>query len=322
MDEEAFLSAIAADTADDTNRLVYADWLEERGDVRGEYIRLRVKVREPRGRKRIQARLDELSRGIDVEWRGRVFAVPKLAIKKYRRVRQPVTEPVTKFGGQPVWVAGAAWPITRRREPMQFVCQVAVPAFFGPPLAGKMVYVFALHPEHADWEEFCGTISPLYPEEGDNAVVIQPGGDPPAPTWVLPLGAKGHRRRKRPLRVEARATGPTLYDDEGRPGEWLLDLEPGVDPDYTANGKGTFPSDAAWQGYWDQVYGDKIGGTPPWGNGRAWEIDSLAADPDWRLLLHYHSSQGPYFTVWDAGGFEWSVWVTRGGKRGLLMGGR
>src|SRR5262245_10793012 len=117
MDEDAFLSAIEADPSDDTNRLVYADWLEERGDPRGEYIRLRLKVREPRGRQRVQTRLAELSSDLDAEWRGRVFAVPKLAIKNYRRVKKPVTNPVTKFGGQPVWVAEPTWPISSQREP-------------------------------------------------------------------------------------------------------------------------------------------------------------------------------------------------------------
>jgi uncharacterized protein (TIGR02996 family) len=320
MNEEAFLAAIAEEPVDDTHRLVYADWLEERGDLRAEYIRLRLKLREPRGRKRILARIEELTPEIDGEWRRRLFAVPKLTIKGYRRVEQPVTEPVTKFGGQPVWVERPCWPISSLREPMQFVCQVAVPSFFGPPLAGKMVYVFAVHPEFADWKEFCGRISPLDPEEGDNAVVIQPGGSPPAPTWVLPVGAKGQRRRKRPLRIEARATGPTLYDDKGNPGEWLLDLETGVDPDYTLNSKDTFPDDKAWDRYSEQVYGQKIGGAPDWGNGRASEIDSLAADPDWRLLLHYDCGV-PYFTVWE-NGFDWSVWVTRDARRGLMFGDR
>jgi uncharacterized protein (TIGR02996 family) len=321
MEEEAFLRAIAANPVDDGTRLVYADWLEERGDPRAEYIRLRLRLREPRGRKRVWARRCELEAVIDGAWRRQVFAVPKLTIQKYRRVKKPVTEPVTKFGGQPVWVAGPAWPIASRGEPMQFVCQVRVPDFFGAPLAGKMVYVFALHPEFADWEEFCGTISPLYPEEGDNAVVIQPGGDPPAPTWVLPLGAKDQRRRKRPLRVEPRSAGPTLYDKNGQPGEWLLDLEPGADPDYTANTKETFPCEDDWQRYYEAVSGEKVSGTPAWGNSLATEIDSLAADPDWRLLLYY-AYHIPYFSVWRDGGFEWYVWVTRDGKRGLLLGGR
>ena len=38
-DEDAFLAAIAAAPADQAPRLVFADWLEERGDPRGAWLR-------------------------------------------------------------------------------------------------------------------------------------------------------------------------------------------------------------------------------------------------------------------------------------------
>ena len=40
-DETAFLNAIREKPDDDTARLAYADWLEERNDPRAEYVRLR-----------------------------------------------------------------------------------------------------------------------------------------------------------------------------------------------------------------------------------------------------------------------------------------
>src|SRR5207249_6247262 len=40
----AFLDAIRAAPDDDGPRLIYADWLEERGDPRGEFIRLQVEL--------------------------------------------------------------------------------------------------------------------------------------------------------------------------------------------------------------------------------------------------------------------------------------
>jgi uncharacterized protein (TIGR02996 family) len=43
-DEEEFLPAIAAAPTDDLPRLVYADWLEERGDPRATYLRLATQV--------------------------------------------------------------------------------------------------------------------------------------------------------------------------------------------------------------------------------------------------------------------------------------
>jgi uncharacterized protein (TIGR02996 family) len=45
----AFLAAIRDDPEDDAPRLVFADWLEERGDCRGEFLRVQCAL----------ARLDE-----------------------------------------------------------------------------------------------------------------------------------------------------------------------------------------------------------------------------------------------------------------------
>jgi uncharacterized protein (TIGR02996 family) len=42
--DEELLAAIRANPADDAPRLVYADWLEERGDPRGEFIRLQCEL--------------------------------------------------------------------------------------------------------------------------------------------------------------------------------------------------------------------------------------------------------------------------------------
>src|SRR5215475_13870570 len=47
-EERAFLTAILERPHDDTTKLVYADWLEEHGDPRAEYLRLMVKVRQER----------------------------------------------------------------------------------------------------------------------------------------------------------------------------------------------------------------------------------------------------------------------------------
>ena len=42
-DRDAFLRAIAADPADDTVRLAFADWLDEQGEAdRAEFIRLQI----------------------------------------------------------------------------------------------------------------------------------------------------------------------------------------------------------------------------------------------------------------------------------------
>jgi uncharacterized protein (TIGR02996 family) len=47
MSEAGFLSAIRADPIDDATRLIYADYLEERDDPRGELLRLESRLAEP-----------------------------------------------------------------------------------------------------------------------------------------------------------------------------------------------------------------------------------------------------------------------------------
>src|SRR5262249_53570379 len=48
-EEQAFLMAIMERPNDDATKLVYADWLEEQGDPRGEFLQWMVKVRQERG---------------------------------------------------------------------------------------------------------------------------------------------------------------------------------------------------------------------------------------------------------------------------------
>src|SRR5436190_2015217 len=42
--EDAFLDALLADPSDFETRLIFADWLEERGDPRGEFLRVQTEL--------------------------------------------------------------------------------------------------------------------------------------------------------------------------------------------------------------------------------------------------------------------------------------
>src|SRR5262245_6704763 len=73
-EDESFLAAISATPDDGALRLVYADWLEERGDARCEYLRLLCALatlprRRTRKREALEARLAELRASIDPGWR-------------------------------------------------------------------------------------------------------------------------------------------------------------------------------------------------------------------------------------------------------------
>src|SRR5262245_43508415 len=72
--EEAFLRAIRDSRDDDAPRLAYADWLEERGDPRGEFIRVqcelaRISADDPR-RPALEARERELLAEHGAAWAG------------------------------------------------------------------------------------------------------------------------------------------------------------------------------------------------------------------------------------------------------------
>jgi uncharacterized protein (TIGR02996 family) len=87
MDEEAFLAAIQASPVDDTLRLVYADWLEEHGDRRSEFLRAAVAARSATDevdRTRRLQRLIELRPVVSPVWVRRAY--PSLAEDDIREV--------------------------------------------------------------------------------------------------------------------------------------------------------------------------------------------------------------------------------------------
>ena len=83
-DESAFLAQILSNPADDAPRLVYADWLEERGDpvslAKGRFLRLECEIARPglkRGRRKaLRKQLAELARPLDTAWLAVVSKLP------------------------------------------------------------------------------------------------------------------------------------------------------------------------------------------------------------------------------------------------------
>jgi uncharacterized protein (TIGR02996 family) len=79
IEERAFLHAIMEQPSDDSRNLVYADWLDEQGDPRSEYLRLMIKVRQERvnlpdlrlRQEDLSAQLAELQSQLADAWRER-----------------------------------------------------------------------------------------------------------------------------------------------------------------------------------------------------------------------------------------------------------
>lgn len=137
-DEAAFLASIVADLSDDLRRLVYADWLDERDDPRGDYLRRFVQsvrsnseVPDPDG---LPANWLAVT-GVALEAKLRVAgltarrseyhaaALPMVALSVTRCDEGDIPPGGTKFGGRPHLPAGAEWPRADDGSPLSFVAQ-------------------------------------------------------------------------------------------------------------------------------------------------------------------------------------------------------
>ena len=75
-DDAGFLQDIIAHPNDPVPRLIYADWLQEQDDLRGEFLRLEVQYRQASRRdperKKFRELLKKLREGIDPGWLARL----------------------------------------------------------------------------------------------------------------------------------------------------------------------------------------------------------------------------------------------------------
>lgn len=140
--DEEFLRAIADNHADDSARLIYADWLDERGDSRGEFLRIQAnlagQISGDANSRRACQREKELIGELDPHWiqrvrrystappcRDVVQLVPDLApfVRSTTRLhphRAVAPGPIgmSKIGGRFLWPANEPWPMC---EPCQTV---------------------------------------------------------------------------------------------------------------------------------------------------------------------------------------------------------
>jgi Domain of unknown function (DUF1963) len=207
----------------------------------------------------------------------------------------PLTDPVTKFGGQPVWLERPEWPLSRELgRQMQFVCQIALdPDVFGVS-PGRMAYLFITGESEDEWVD--GTWEP---EGGENAVIVQPGGTNVAET--VPEGE-----------------GPSLYRFvEGREGtvpcEYSVDLQPGEDPEYVREDERVQWSEAEFEAYEKPLDGNKVGGTPGF-----IQADEFPPAGPWRLLLQLDSMTVPFYVNFGDAGIGYA-YVSEDGQRGRFL---
>src|SRR4051794_3529049 len=84
----------------------------------------------------------------------------------------PITQPITKFGGEPVWIDEPAWPRSRSSNNLMFfIGQVGLDRRLFPLAVADMAYIFMTDDPGADftWD----------PDAGENSVVLQSYRNPP-----------------------------------------------------------------------------------------------------------------------------------------------
>jgi len=231
--------------------------------------------------------------------------MPRKYTITYHEVHSPITEPVTKFGGQPVWIAAPRWPLSREYgTPMQFICQIALPVDLFSDIEPQMAYLFV-----TDWDGEGVFPETFDPEKGENALILQPGS-----AWERPLLSLGE--------------GPTLYRRVCRNETWVqescefaVELQPGEDPEVGAWdevwGNPERRDESARDAYWDALTEDKIGGSPvptPFHKEvlQPWRIG-------WRLLLQLNTHENdPYFLNLSPDGVGYAF-VSEDGHMGKFL---
>jgi len=200
--------------------------------------------------------------------------MPKHAKIQFSATADPITEPVTKFGGQPVWLAAPQWPLSHETgNPMRFICQIALDDAGVPMGAGKMAYLFMTdEAEYVDgtWE----------PDGGENAVIIQPGGAAPG------------------VAVAAIANGPSLYEMVQLPGapllteqerEYAVRLNVKDEPAFVPEAGRADWTQETFGRYAEALDGNKLGGSPIF-----LQADEFPDDSVWHLLLQLDSTSVPF----------------------------
>lgn len=193
----------------------------------------------------------------------------------------PINNFVTKFGGQPNWVKEPTWPLSKKTgQPMRFIGQIVIdPEIFGKS-DGQMAYLFM-----SDNSE---TTIPYYtwaPEEGESAVIIQPG--------------------KCELPTAKIATGPSLQKNDTSSSqqnksvavdcEYGVALHYGEDPLITTREKWDLLDATSQRNALDTICGTKIGGYPRFFPTPAfWKDSDFFLLSSWKLLLQLDSLDLPF----------------------------
>lgn len=202
--------------------------------------------------------------------------MPKKSNLKFQQVNAPVTECISKFGGQPNWLNEPEWPLDKLKgEKMLFVGQIELNNELFGETTGKMAYIFIDGDEEGQgtWE----------PEGGLNAIIVQPGNNDEIAT-VPDATGPASPMNDYPVDVEVDPNGlaefVVVYDYCDEP-EYLSEEQIGqlIDDD-----------EQAYDAYAGKMEISKIGGNPFF-----IQSEEIPIEGDWKFLCQLHEE---YLPVW------------------------
>ena len=202
---------------------------------------------------------------------------------KFHQAPQPITGPVTKFGGDPVWIDGPQWPLGRLLgTPMRFLAQVAIDPQIFPNAVARMAYLFMTN-------DGDGSEPTWDPDAGENAVILQPGLPSPVPHVPLYTGPT----------LMTPGTGPD--DPTWKALEYAAELTSQSEPDFMSLPERMKFSNEEREQYWEAMGRHKIGGSPLFDLGGDWFPFANS-----HLLLQLDGAAGtPFFLPFGDGRSGW-----------------
>ena len=84
---------------------------------------------------------------------------------------------ITRFGGQPDWISEPQWPVSLAwaDRPLKFIGQIRLNDFYKELQDTQLAYIFLTQPDNEEDDFYDPDI--IFPDGGENAVIIQPYGE-------------------------------------------------------------------------------------------------------------------------------------------------
>lgn len=196
--------------------------------------------------------------------------MPNASRLQFREANVPILDPISKFGGQPVWLEQRVTPLSRRTgKPMTFIAQILIPSDWHQDPATRMAYVFVTS---AGFDP--NAVETWDPNDGETAVVVQ------AKRGLLPLAE--------PYPDTLRRWESHNGQRQERPCEYVVDEIPTEEEAFVPEEVLGNLEEAERQRIAESWRGNKMGGSPYWVQYEEFPFD------DWRLLLQLEDGTYPF----------------------------